>query len=58
MISVTQSKPSHGTTKSTIFAVSKDKWNKGEHWYIHENVIVHTSVCTEAMPNSKKKISP
>jgi len=29
-ISVTQSKQSHVTTKSTLFAVSKDEWNTKE----------------------------
>jgi len=29
-ISVTQSKPSRATTKSTLFTVSKDEWNKKE----------------------------
>ena len=29
-ISITQKKPLHGTTKLTLFTVTKDKWNTKE----------------------------
>jgi len=37
MISITQRKPSPAITKSTLYAVSKDKWNTMEDtaWRMH-----------------------
>jgi len=38
-------KPSHATTKSTLFAVSKDE---GGHWQIHKECIISTAVSKKA----------
>ena len=36
-----EEKPSRTTAKLTSFTVSKDEWDKGGHWYVHEEWIVH-----------------
>jgi len=59
---VTQRKPSHATTKLTLFTVSKGEWNTKEgHWYVPEEC-PHYTYCgmpkgtsrAEATSNSEK----